>query len=350
MYQNVLYLKHVCTIGGVETFLYEIVKKYRDREIVVVYKTGDPAQIARLRRYAPVIHYNGGRILCRKAIFGYNSDIIDMVDADEYIQVIHADFDDPYLRTFIRPNVNPKFDRYVAVSENNAKNFEALTGIKCEIGYNPITKEKPRRVLHLITASRLSPEKGPWRIQKLAEALDRAGIRYQWQIFTDSKDQSSNPNIVYLPPRLDMTDFIADADFLVQLSDTEGYPYSILEALSYGTPVIVTPLPINDDIQIRDGENAIVLPFDMKEIPVERIAARLKRFKYTPRADRWGELLAEGPDGYSFDPDREVPTKSRILYQDIQLNRLVKEGEELHMKLWRALELQEKGFIDILEE
>ena len=46
-------------------------------------------------------------------------------------------------------------------------------------------------------------------------------------------------------------------DMASQLRDTEGYPYSLLEALSLGTPVIVTDLPSNPDSQVVDGVNAI---------------------------------------------------------------------------------------------
>jgi glycosyltransferase involved in cell wall biosynthesis len=46
-----------------------------------------------------------------------------------------------------------------------------------------------------------------------------------------------------MTPRLDIRDYIADADYLVQLSDTEAWSYSVLESLSLGTPVITTPIP-----------------------------------------------------------------------------------------------------------
>lgn len=349
-YKNLFYYRHVNAIGGVETFFWEIAKKYgKDHDITLMYKTGDRKQLQRLRELIRVIQYPGGIVQCEKAFFGYAHDALDQIEADEYIQIIHADFKDPYLsRQGYLPKVNGKFSRYVCVSENNQASFEELTGIECEQCYNPITPVKPRKVLRLISATRLTPEKGLKRMRKLAEALDKAGVRYVWTVYTDSAEHIESPNVIFRPARLDMTDYIADADYLVQLSDTEGYSYSILEALCCGTPVIITPLPVRYELQVKDGVNGIVLPFEMDEIPVDRIVKGLRKFKYTPQPDRWNELLLPGKGDYSYDPEREVTVRSRILYQDLQLGRLVKEGEVLRMPHPRALELEDKRWVSII--
>ena len=54
---------------------------------------------------------------------------------------------------------------------------------------------------------------------KLGRLLTEAGIPYQWTIFTNNKQETENNNVVYLSPRLDISNYIADADYLVQLSD-----------------------------------------------------------------------------------------------------------------------------------
>lgn len=349
-YKNLFYYRYVASIGGVETFYWEIAKKYgKDHDITLLYKDGDRKQLQRLRELIRVVQYTGGIVQCERAFFGYAHDAIDQIEADEYIQIIHADFKDPYLAAHgWRPRLDRRFSRYVCVSENNAASFEELTGQACEQCYNPITPEKPRKVLHLISATRLTPEKGLERMQKLADALDAAGVRYLWTVYTDGPERIHSPNVVFRPSRLDMADWIADADWLVQLSDTEGYSYSILEALCLGTPVIITPLPVRYELQVKDGVNGIVLPYEMDEIPVERIAKGLRKFKYTPQPDRWNELLLPGAGDYRYDPEREVTVRSRILYRDLQLDRLVKDGEVLRMPYPRALELEDKRWVSII--
>lgn len=66
----------------------------------------------------------------------------------------------------------------------------------------------------------------------LSKLLDRENIPYIWYIFTDSGAVINNPNIIYMQPRLDIIDYIANADYLVQLSDCEAYCYSVVESLT----------------------------------------------------------------------------------------------------------------------
>lgn len=59
-----------------------------------------------------------------------------------------------------------------------------------------------------------------------------------------------------------MFDYVADADYAVLLSSTEGLPYTIQEALQYGTPCIVTDIGGNTEV-IKDGVNGYIVPLDM---------------------------------------------------------------------------------------
>ena len=343
MYDNVFYYGHVSPIGGVETFFYEVARKYADWDLTLLYKSGDSKQLQRIAEYIRVKRWNGEKIQCKKLICGYSFDLrdLDLFEAEEYIQVIHADF--VVLRDRITPKLDKRF-RYLAVSENNAVTFEQLTGIRPEICYNPITVDKPRKVLHLISATRLSSEKGFGRMQKLADALDAAGVRYVWTIYTDTNLRLKSPNVIYAEPRLDIRDYIADADYLVQLSDTEGYPYSLLEALCLKTPVIVTDLPSNPDSQVVDGVNAWVLPFDMSEIPVDKIVKGLKRFSYKPREDGWGDILVPGVSTWKDEQGRTVTVEALCKYKDLELGGQIFEKGEQHECSWeRAKDLECKG-------
>ena len=348
MYNTILYYGNVCKIGGVETFFYEMAKKYGDRDLTLLYKTGDPEQLHRLSQYIRVKRWDGKPISCRQAIFGYSFEPrdLDLIQAEEYIQVIHADF--LVLKNVIRPKVDKRF-RYIAVSENNAVTYEQVCGIRPEVCYNPITLDKPRKVLHLISATRLGFEKGLGRMQQLAKALDDAGVRYVWTIYTDTAGRPiDSPNVIYAGTRLDIRDYIADADYLVQLSDTEGYPYSLLEALSLGTPVIVTDLPSNPDSQVVDGVNAIVLPFDMSEIPVDRIAKGLKRFKYKPREDGWGDILLPSVSTWEEERGSSVTVEAVQRYLDIELDKIFNQGETHECSRARGEDLEHKGLARIL--
>ena len=344
MYDNVFYYRRLVAVGGVETFFHELAKKYGSRDITVLYRDGDQAQLRRLAEYVRVRCWRGEPVECRRAFFGYYYDKADLdaIHAEEYLQIIHADFMS-LVPLGIPPKTDERFTRYIAVSEIAARSFEQLTGIRPEVCYNPYTPVKPRKLLRLISATRLTEEKGARRMQQLAHALDTAGIRYEWTVYTNSRLHIESPNVRALPARLDILDYIAAADYLVQLSDGEGFCYSIVEALSAGTPVIVTPLQVLDELGVQEGVNAFVLPFDMSEIPVEAITKGLKRFKYKAPADRWAELLIDGESTWPAERENSVTVEATQRYRDIELDRILDKGTQQTVTRQRAATLEALG-------
>ena len=191
--KNIFYFRRINSIGGIETFFYYLAKKYENNDITIYYETGDTEQINRLKKYVRVRQYHGEKIKCDKAFFNFNLDIINNVDAKEYIQIAHGD----YKAMKLKPNTHPKITKYLGVSKQVCETYKEITGYDTELCYNPIELEKPKRVLNLISATRLTPEKGKRRIKKLATLLENAGIPYIWTIFTDDVNAINNPNIVY---------------------------------------------------------------------------------------------------------------------------------------------------------
>ena len=228
-YNNVFYFKNINSIGGVESFFYYLAKKYQDFDITIMYENADEKQLNRLKQFVRVKKYNGEKIKCKKIFVNYYSTgILDNTEAQEYIFMIHADYKRQGNLIFIQ---HPKINRYIAVSNEAAKSFFEVTGIEPEVFYNPIEIEKPKKVLNLISATRLTPEKGRERMILLGKKLNEAKIPYLWTIFTNDSRRIDNPNMIFVEPRFDITNFIANADYLVQLSDCETYCYSVVESL-----------------------------------------------------------------------------------------------------------------------
>ena len=339
--KNIIWTPNIANIGGIETFIYSVARKYSDYDITVLYRYADQEQIKRLAKYVRTVQWNGqDRLSCDKLFINLDASIADYVDAKEYIHIIHAD----YKALNYRVNLNPKTTRYIAVSQNSADSFQKMTGILPEVFYNPLITQKPRKILHLISATRLSDEKGAWRMDALADALDAAGVPYIWTVYTNDKTRLKNKHFLFAEPRLDVADFIADADYLVQLSDCEGYNYSALEALCNGVPVITTPLPILEEMGMKDSENCIVLPFDMSDIQVKRIVKGLKKFKYEPRSDAWDQLLEPGASTYNKKEEALVPIKCVSAYFDTELQHNVYRNQIIYVKRNRAKLIIDAGF------
>lgn len=309
-YSNVLLCNGIGKIGGIETFFYELARKYKDLDITIVYQAADLKQLERISKYARCVRLTEP-IKCKKCFLMYKTPI-DMVVADEYIQLIHANYKVQNLVV----NTDPRIKSYYGVSKWVAQDYEELlrkNGVlkPVEVCYNPITVDKPQKILRLISATRLTSEKGKDRMIILANELTKANIPFIWLVFTDDFDKINNANVVYMKPTLDIRDYIADSDYLVQLSDTEGYPYSILESLCVGTPVITTPIPSIEEMH----PIGYTLPFDMKDIPIQDIYKKIPKVKdYKPNEDIWGELLDHTKTTYK--PDDKVKVIAVRTYQD----------------------------------
>ena len=321
VYSNLYYFYYLNVVGGTETFLYQLAKKYKDYDLVIVYTKADPNQLARLQKYVKCIKYEGQDFYCKKAFFNYGIDIINHVHADEYNLVIHADYQSLMKSNpNFKPAVHPKINNYIAVSKQAQKGFTAVTGKECQLCYNPFTIEKPRKTLLLISATRLTREKGKDRMIKFADILDQNNIPYIWLIFTNDTKEINNPHVVYMKPQLDITGYIEKADYLVQLSDNEGYCYSVVEALTNKTPVIVTHCPVFDEIGLKNGVNSYLLNFDMSNVPIDDIYNKIPQdFEYQPPKTEWSKLLLLNKSDYQKLKDNKFLVEALPLYREKKL-------------------------------
>lgn len=325
MYNNVFYYSHLTPIGGIETWLWNIAKKYGGtHDITVFYSHADRGQLRRLQRLVRAERYVGQAIRCRRVFVCYDAaGFLQHVEAEEYVLCVHGDY---AALGYPAPQL-PKITKVIGVSQVVCDSYRALTGKDIELCYNPQVPVKPKKVLRLISATRMAPEKAPERFKILADALDGAGIPFAWDIYTDSSPTFTNPSVAWKPTRLNVIDFIAAADYLVQPSLTEGEPYSLIEALSVGTPVIVTDFPAAREIGVVDGVNGFILPQSMEHIPLDAIQKGLEKFRYSAPSDRWGELLEPGAGSYLQDIGRGVAVECVSPYYDTQRKLSVSPGD-----------------------
>lgn len=349
-YSNIFYFFRLAPIGGTEQFLYEIAKKYKDYDITIVYDTGDPNQVKRLKKYVRCIKHKKGEVIkCNKAFFNFNLDIINEVEANEYYFVSHANYEElnRVHGGYIPPIDNPKLTHYVGVSqfatdklaEYGKKIGKPIKVIKC---YDPLTLEPKEKVLHIVSAGRLDDAvKGGARTVKLIEALDKycekTGRHYIWTIFTNptSNVNVNSKNIAFMKPRVDVRPYIADADYLVQLSnDMETYGYSINEAWGYGVPVVRTPLTVCNELPLTE-DMSLVCEWDMSnvdEIAKEMFERKIKPFTYTPPADTWLELIDNTKSTYEEELAMQYKVEALKTYEDFnvtdnELGYIPKAGE-----------------------
>ena len=344
---NLFYISNFNTIGGVETYIFELARKYKDYDIVVVYKTGSTEQILRLKNYVRVIKWNNQKFKCKKAFFNYETDIINSIEAEEYIQLIHAMFK----TQGISWRIEPKITKYLAVSESAGKEWTELTGKEITHCRNPlqITEEEKKPVLYLVSATRLTPEKGKNRMIKLGKLLNDAQIPYIWLVFTNDTKAIDNSNIVYCKPRLNIRPVLASIKgkgYGVQLSDCEGDCYFTRECEALGLPLLCTPVSSFKEQGLIDGKNCYYIPFNVDEIDnklINKIANKIPKYDGYIKEDNWKEQLVESKSTYQDSLKEKVKVRCIKNYFDIEKQKNITKNDEFIVNKIRAEELIEAG-------
>lgn len=348
-HSNIFYVTDFNVIGGVEQYVYEVVKKYQHLDIGVIYKTADKKQIRRLKRFVPVYQYDGQKIKCDKLFCNYDSEFASHVEAKKKIQIIHA----MYKTQGIIPVINKEIDEYIAVSKIAADEFKELTGIECKVARNPLTiaEDEMQEILYLISATRLTSEKGKDRMEKLANELDKTGIKWLWLVFTNDTNAIRNKSIAYLPPRLDVRPYIKmiqGKGYGVQLSSCEGDCYFTRECEAFGIPLLVTPLPSFEEQGLVEGKNCYYIPFDVNiSDKIEKIIHNVPVYKGYIGEDKYDELLVNTKSKYKEEDYMKVEVKCIYSFTDLE----AKKDRELN-EIWectreRGEHLEELGLVTI---
>lgn len=365
---NVFYFKRISPIGGTEQFLYEIAKKYYKYDITVLYDECDEKQYERLAKFVRCVKRTRGlKVKCKKVFLNFNIDAIDDIEAEEYIFVSHANYIvlNKELGGYIPPIKHPKLTVFVAVSEFCKERLEQcgrdILGKEIDVfrSYNPLTLEKPKKVIHLLSACRLADKtKGGQRTKELIKALDKYAAehdrQYTWTIFTNKMDNSliDSENVYIREGRLDIRPFIADSDYVVQLSyDMETYCYTIQEALGYGVPVVTTPLTVMKEFNLTSNER-IILDWDCEnvdDVARQIFEKEVKPFAYKPPEDDWDKLLVKSKSTYKDDDKRIVTVRCITRYYDKQKERHIDITDKpFEVSFKRALELVNAAVCEII--
>lgn len=257
--------------------------------------------------------------------------------------MVHCD----YSKTKFKPITHPKFTKYIGVSQYVCDVFTQMTGIPCELCYNPVyidipKVEKKKDKIHLIYAGRLTAEKGGWRIDKIRELMDNSGINWDLTIYSNRPPRMKYPNVFIKEPKLDLTKEIKEATFMLITSEAEAYCLSAVESLMLGTPLICTNLPVFKELGFNDS-NSIKIDLNVSNFNPKDTLKEFK-FTYTPPKDNWDKYLPKTKTYKPYNVNVRV-TKQKLWLVEENLH-LVK-NDIIELPIERANELEAKEYVII---
>lgn len=341
--QIVIYTAVTQKIGGIETFIYNFCYQMREYyDILVLYNTIDPEQLRRLKKIVQCEKLDlKKKIKCDTLIINRITDKEPSnIKYGKKIQMCHS------CRIMSSWRVPQDNDLQVFVSEAAKETFKS--DIKeHKVIHNLLVDQPKKKILFLVSATRLgTSEKGKERIKAFARCLNKNKIPFLWIIFTDEPIQEQN--VVCLSPRLDISSYIFSADYLVQLSDSEGFCYSMVEALSLNTPILTTPISVLPEIGFKEGKNGYIIPYDIDEHFNPRFILNKPEFNYEYDNDsiitQWREILGDTEPTHSYQPPESVTVLVDSTYKDTELGREIKAGEYIEVSKERAQKIVDAGF------
>ena len=285
-----IYISNYNFIGGVERFVENFCKRMNKHyEITLLFDNCQHNELllemsnyCNIEKFDKTKSYTSDYFICSTA---WGQSPYENINAKKVVQIIHADYRHVIANWNFSYIKHRNTTHHVCVGELVAKSFEIATPYKCDaIIYNlldntqKLPKKSKNKLLSLITVSRLSGEKGFDRMLKFAEMLEVNKIDYIWDVYGNIDNDYNNKivksfantKVKFKGVIRNPMPIINQADYLVQLSDTEGFAYSVYEALQCKTPCIITPFASGNE-QITDGVNGYIVPFDLKNIDFCRI-------------------------------------------------------------------------------
>jgi len=317
-------------INGIYTWIYSFCHQMADKYSIAVLHTALNGKMIEKLQDVAYVKCVGDPVKCHTLIMMRIRDNIPLcVYYKQSVQILHS--------TRINPEWKLPEDRdyIIPVSDVVRQSWD----IPHETVHNMTYPDIRDTVIKLISATRLNTqEKGLERMRQLVNMMNAAKIPFIWECYSDSDPEIKG--ITHHSMQTNIRQQIRDADYLVQLSDEEGFCYSIVEALEEGTAVITTPIKVLDELGFVDCKHGYVFGFDMSG-NIKRLL-NVPTFTYSydndPIKKQWLSILGKGKG--------EAAVRIRCVkrFRDMTLDKYMEVDEECVVNARRAEEIISSGY------
>jgi glycosyltransferase involved in cell wall biosynthesis len=245
------------------------------------------------------IHTGLNKFLCKKnfkTIFTTHSDLDGNLDqkSTKILKLI--------LKRFISFFYN-RSDILVSVSTDLANSLRSNFGIRKNIvtifnGLDIINsspeRSKPESNI-ILTVARLDNQKDHFTLLNAFELLIREIDNVSLWFVGDGplmkelkqyvKENNFERNVEFLGWQNNINEFFLNSDIFILSSNREGFPYALIEAMSFGLPVVCTDTPYGPKEILEDGKYGYLVPMKdhikMKEAMKDLLENRKTYFKFS---------------------------------------------------------------------
>ena len=287
-------MSYLNAIGGIETAIETVVRTFKDRDFTIVINStqqGYEELVKQYEKYAKVV-FDRDRNMVHEAdvalIFTpIMQDVpFNTIKARKVYQFIHSDMKGllklPQWQDF-KWKQDEHITKCLAVSETARDGIKEAFGVDSEVVPN-IFNPKDGKVVFLYMA-RATEEKGLDKAIEMGHRFDAAGKDYVllvcslvdiygrlWQSI------ANNPRVIYIPSNIHNSIFYRCADYLISMSTSESWGYSIREALHNRCAILGSKIPEIEKV-VKDGENGYLLEYDLSNLDIDKIFNNIPKVK-----------------------------------------------------------------------
>ena len=189
------------------------------------------------------------------------------------------------LQIWLRYHIKFSFYKIVCLTQGDADEKQRITGNKALVMPNPITCKAEYTSTcenkRIIIPARFSPQKGLLQFLPYWERIERKHPDWHLYLFGDGEERDA---IIKLVAEKDYKNVhvegytrnvlgeIADSSMLLMPSMYEGFPTSLVEAMTCGVPCVAFDCKYGPSDIIRNGEDGCLVPFLDYDKFVDRIS------------------------------------------------------------------------------
>ena len=287
-------MSYLNAIGGIETAIETVVRTFKDKDFTIVINAtqdGYEEIVKQYEKYAKVVFDRGRNMVHEADVALIFTPIMQEVPwhtikARKVYQFIHSDIKglmryDQWRDFKWKPDEH--ITKCLSVSETARDGIKEIFGVDSEIVPN-IFNPKDDKVVFLYMA-RATAEKGLDKALELAKRFDEAGKDYVLLVCSQVDPYGSiwplmsyNPRIIYIEANPHNAIFYRCANYLISMSTSESWGYSIREALYNGCAVIGSKIPEIEKV-VKDGENGYLLNDDLSNLDIDKIFNKIPKVK-----------------------------------------------------------------------
>jgi glycosyltransferase involved in cell wall biosynthesis len=224
----------------------------------------------------------------------------------------HTSFERSFITQFLKKFIYPKFDQLVVLTQEDARKYRKFCANVTVIpNFVPIPQKRSISKKRILFVGNIEPVKGVEFLEQIIKnfplkewefCIVGNGSKLQWL-----QDHLRGYNVRFAGALSDVVPYYLKSAIFILTSKKEGFPMVLLEAKSFGLPIVSFDIPTGPKEIVRNGVDGFL-------VPLGDIQGFVRRLEILAQDDTLREAFSQAA---REDIERFSPEKIGALWQKI---------------------------------